>query len=354
MVGPSQLPSETSALPELPADALYVPLEQGGVNFEVLVADNRASIRQLGESLVEEYPAGFNQLLKVGALELALRPQHLPWLAEILNHPEAAPEQPGQAQRQARPIWPAALALTLLAALAGGGYWLWNTPQRQAAQLSSLLGRDTQRFQVLPGRDGVFYVAAGNDRDGTWAQQALLRGDTGRNTRVVSPRRENERLAHWLADTHPDLPYYRLQLDNPRRPQLWISQQRGALSPDARGKLGRQLAEQLPYADQVDIVPMDDAAAARQAETGLLRLALPYNRKDNRDSVTFVIAGALDDGELQRARQFVDGYYRQWGSRYVQFAIELKDDWLKGKSFKYGNQGYVKMETGHWYFPKPL
>ena len=87
---------------------------------------------------------------------------------------------------------------------------------------------------------------------------------------------------------------------------------------------------------------------------GLARQALPFRRHNHPDSVTFVIEGSLDDGELQRARQFVDGYYRQWGSRYVQFATELKDDWLKGKSFKYGNQGYVKMETGHWYFPKPL
>ncbi|MDI8799794.1 hypothetical protein MJM59_28450, partial [Salmonella enterica subsp. enterica serovar Montevideo] len=42
-----------------------------------------------------------------------------------------------------------------------------------------------------------------------------------------------------------------------------------------------------------------------------------------------------DDVEILRARQFVDSYYRTWGGRYVQFAIELKDDWLKGRSFQY-------------------
>ncbi|WP_306461289.1 PrgH/EprH family type III secretion apparatus protein, partial [Pseudomonas fluorescens] len=47
-------------------------------------------------------------------------------------------------------------------------------------------------------------------------------------------------------------------------------------------------------------------------------------------------------------------FNQQWGERYVHFAIELKDDWLKGKSFQYGPQGYVKMTPSSWYFPKPL
>ena len=46
--------------------------------------------------------------------------------------------------------------------------------------------------------------------------------------------------------------------------------------------------------------------------------------------------------------------YLQWGDRYVHFAIELKDDWMKGKSFQYGADGYIKMTPSSWYFPKPL
>ncbi|WP_053006630.1 PrgH/EprH family type III secretion apparatus protein [Chromobacterium subtsugae] len=352
VVGPEPMLDSAATLPELPADTLYVPLAQGGVNFELQAADGRASIRQLGEHAADAYPAELNRALKIGELELALRHPGQAWTEDILLHPQAAAPAAERPDRASRPAWPAALAIVLLAALAGGAYWLWDTPQRQAAQLSALLGRDAQRFQVLPGRDGAFYVAAADDRDAAWARQALLRG--GGLARVINPRRENERIDRWLADSRPGLAYYRLQLDDPRRPQLWTSLQRSALSAADTAALSQQLAGQLPYAERVDIVPMDDAAAAREAEAGLTRQALPFSRNKHPDSITFVIEGALDDGELQRARQFVDGYYRQWGSRYVQFATELKDDWLKGKSFKYGDQGYVKMETGHWYFPKPL
>lgn len=354
LVGPSL--AAPGQLPELPADTLYVPLEQGGVNFELLIdADDLAhvTLRELHDAGGEERPVAFNQPLHVGALTLALRPEHLSWSPEVLGYPETA--TPGDSKPARRhPVAAVALATLALVLLAGGGYWLWNSPQRQAAELNALLGRDSLRFQVLPGRNGVFYVAAHSERDSAWARQVIARGDYNRPAQVIHPEQENERIASWLADHYPSLAYYRLQLDDPRRPQLWLSRQRTPLNEAQRQQLGRSLAAIMPYADRVDVVALDDATAAQQAEAGLARQALPYSRSDRADGVTFVIQGALDDGELLRARRFVDDYYRRWGGRYVQFAIELKDDWLKGRSFRYGAQGYVKMSPGHWYFPKPL
>ncbi|QRO35241.1 PrgH/EprH family type III secretion apparatus protein [Chromobacterium violaceum] len=356
LVGPESALAADGLPPELPADSLFVPLAEGGVNFELLLDNGCARLRTLGDEVTES-EAPFNQPLSVGALRLALRPQHLPWQAEILNgfEPTGAPAAPSSATpgRAGRALL-ALGALCAVALLAAGGHWLWNSQQRQVAELSALLGDDGQRFHVLPGRDGVYYVAAADARDGVWARQSLLRAEFRQPVQIVEPAGESERVSRWLSESRPELAFYRLLLDDPRRPQLWISRQRSPLDEASRQKLASQLSALMPYAERVSIVPVDDEAASRQAEEGLSRQALPFTRNDQRDSVTFVIAGALDDGELQRARQFVDAYYRQWGGRYVQFAIELKDDWLKGKSFKYGSQGYVKLNSGHWYFPKPL
>ncbi|MGC0152634.1 PrgH/EprH family type III secretion apparatus protein [Chromobacterium vaccinii] len=352
LVGPERtLDGGGGAPPELPADTLYVPLEYGGVNFEVIVDGDQATIRELGPDDAEARVVDFSQALDVGALQLALRPRHQDWLPDALSAP-AQPE--AGAAREPRRGWWWLPALALVLAAAGGAWWLWNSPQRQAAELSTLLGGNPQRFRVLDGRDGRFYVASADLRARAWAAQALLRSEYRDKAQALDPGQENERIARWLADTRPGLAYYHLQLDDPRQPQLWISRQRAPLDARARQLLSLQLMGQLPYASQVDIVDIDDASAAQAAESGLSRQALPFSRSANPDSVTFVIEGALDDGELERARRFVDGYYRQWGGRYVQFAIELKDDWLKGKSFAYGSQGYVKMTAGHWYFPKPL
>ncbi|WP_071761351.1 PrgH/EprH family type III secretion inner membrane ring protein [Burkholderia ubonensis] len=356
LVGASSELTAPDQLPELPNDTLYIPLEEGGVNFELLIDETdleRVTLRELSDGVSEERPTAFNLPLRVGALAMALRPEHLPWSPEVLGYADSeSTVNPISARRHPRiAIALASLALILLT---GGGYWLLNSPQRQASELNALLGRDSQRFQVLPGRDDVFYIAAANERDSVWARQVIARGDYNRPAQVINPARENQRVASWLADNYPNLAYYRLQFDNMRRPQLWVSHQRAAMSDSARQRLAHGLTAIMPYAERVDIVGLDDATAANQAEAGLKRQALPYTRSDHADGVTFVIQGALDDGELLRARRFVDAYYRQWGGRYVQFAVELKDDWLRGRSFRYGDQGYVKMSLGHWYFPKPL
>ncbi len=93
----------------------------------------------------------------------------------------------------------------------------------------------------------------------------------------------------------------------------------------------------MPYADSVNITLMDDVTAAGQAEAGLKQQALPYSRRNHKGR-NVCYSGALDDVEILRARQFVDSYYRTWGGRYVQFAIELKDDWLKGAHFSTGRK----------------
>lgn len=349
------------SIPDLPEDTLFIPLEQGGVNFEVVFSASSPEdilLRELpgDENKTSENKVIFNHVMYVGALALALRPEHLLWSPEIIANQIANQKAKRSEEFRSRPRYtPTLIALAIAALLLlAGGYWLWNTPQQQTNELSMLLGNENQRFLVLPGRDKTLYVVAANERDASWAQQVIAQGDNSDPAKVISSEGENERVARWLADNYPTLAYYRLQLADPRRPQLWISRQRSMMSNDGLQMLNSRLMSLLPYTNRIDIVSIDDATAVHQAEAELKRQALPYSRSDQTDGVTFVIQGALDDGELLRARQFVDNYYRQWGGRYVQFAIELKEDWLKGHSFQYGDQGYVKINPSHWYFPKPL
>lgn len=343
-------------IPELPGDTLFIPLGKGGINFEVLFDEARPEniiLRELAEveHQAHERTATFNQILHVGELMIALRPEHLSWSSEIIEYPKAKASQDAKA---AKHYAPTLLAIATVSVFLVGGFLLWSSPQQQANELNMLLGNEHQRFQVLPGRNKIFYIIAANERDAIWAQQVIARGDYNDPAKVINPQQENERVTQWLADNYPAMAYYRLQLDEPRQPQLWISRQRSQLSEGDTQTLSISLMDLLPYADRINIVYMDDTAAVRQAETELNRQALPFSRSDQANGVTFVIQGSLDDGELLRARLLIDDYYRQWGGRYVQFAIELKDNWLKGHSFQYGDQGYVKMSPGHWYFPKPL
>jgi hypothetical protein len=54
---------------------------------------------------------------------------------------------------------------------------------------------------------------------------------------------------------------------------------------------------------------------------------------------------------LQKIRGFVETFYRQWGTHYVHYLVEMEDDLRKGKSFEYGAMGsYIKTAPSHWDF----
>ncbi len=348
-------------LPSLPANTIFVPMTNGGVNFEVQAKEAPSDTLTIHELAVaepvKEIAYLFNTVSHVGELAIAIRRVEDSWSKEVTDYLQAAPASPKDklplvTQRGFRPL----LIVMVVVLLGGTGLFLypWDVTQRQIVSLSDVLGDKTSRYQILSGRDHQFYVITNNERDTSWARQAIVRSDFSKQAQVISQQDEARRIRTWLATNEPSLNYHRLILDKPITPRLVLSQERSALSPEARRALSSKLKIEFPYASSVDIVSASDQSIAQQAQDGLERLAAPFTRINNADSVTFVIEGALADSELQSIRTFVDDYYQQWDGRYVQFAIELKDDWLKGKSFKYGNQGYVKMTTQHWYFPKPI
>ena len=176
--------------------------------------------------------------------------------------------------------------------------------------------------------------------------------NNGVSGKVLVIDQERRRLEKLLVDHDPQLAWHSLDLKDPAVPRLLLSAQRNLLTPQMQAQLLDVLLKAAPYAREVTVQVQDDNLLADLAEQGLRRLSLAFDRVGHDDSVTFAIEGDLQDSELAAARQYVDGFYRQWGDRYVNFAVALKDDSLKGKSFQTGPQGYIKMTSSSWHFPK--
>ncbi|WP_164521434.1 PrgH/EprH family type III secretion apparatus protein [Iodobacter ciconiae] len=352
--------NEDELLPQhhsLPENTIFVPMKDGGINFEIQAEDAQPGTITLYE-LAADTPAKeihqpFNTVSHIGKLTIAIRRIEESWSEEIINYQQEIPAPASHSIKQ-RGFRPLLIAVTT-ALLIGTALFFYNQniARQHITHLSDVLGDQTGKYQIHAGQDNRLYIIANNERDASWARQALIHSDFSQPTRVISLQDEARRIRHWLAENEPGLSYHRLQIDNPLLPRLLISLERSNSDPKNHQQLSKKLKAELPYAGDIEIVPTSDHYIAQQAQAGLERLAAPFTRINNPDSVTFVIQGALADSELQNIRTFVDDYYRQWDGRYVQFAIELKDDWLKGKSFTFGNQGYVKMAPQHWYFPPP-
>ena len=110
----------------------------------------------------------------------------------------------------------------------------------------------------------------------------------------------------------------------------------------------------MPYSEMVIVDKWDDAMLEQQARTGLDLIGITYLPKFDDHRITFLIQGDLTDVELLNLQKFTHNFYQYFGTEYIHFSVDLDDDWLKGKSFKYNGNGYVKLAPKHWFFTKSL
>ncbi|MFJ4454752.1 PrgH/EprH family type III secretion apparatus protein [Pseudomonas sp. NPDC089392] len=340
----------------VPEDAIYIPLECGGGNFEVLLGDNDGSgcaVRILGDEGVVERPLPFQSLENLSGLLIAVRPFDEAWQSELLVRGPAVLAEPEPARVPSTVSRRVAIG-AVLAMMVGLAMFGWHASRpTPVSNVEALIAGGNNSMVVVHGRDQAIYVFADSERDAGWGRQVLVRNGYSA-TQVMTTYDERRRLESLVSSLAPQLAYHRVDLSDPLVPRLLISRQRSLLTPELQRRLERALGAIAPYAREIKIVLSDDDELLHLAEQGLQRLALLFTRHKHADSVTFTVEGTLEDPELQALGDFVAEFGRQWGERYVHFAIALKDDRLKGKSFQYGPQGYIKMTPSSWYFPKPL
>ncbi|WP_160105129.1 PrgH/EprH family type III secretion apparatus protein [Pseudomonas izuensis] len=352
VVGAVDLLGEGGLTASVPADAIFVPLDEGGCNFEVLadqVTSDGVPLRVLNES-AEIRVYAFQTREQIGGLYIALRREDQSWAPELLRQPcNASPDATAVVWRRAPSTRWVACGLALAALVVAVGIRAVPEPTPET-DIRALIAGVSAEVEVLRGRDHRVYVFVSSERDAGWSRQVLMRDNT-LNGKVLVMDQERRRLEQLLIDHDPQLAWHSLDLKDPSVPRLLLSAQRNLLTPQKQTRLLEMLLAAAPYARDIAVQLQDDHLLASLAEEGLQRLSLSFNRVGQGDGVTFAVTGNLQDSELAAARQFVDSFYRQWGDRYVHFTVELKDDALKDKSFQTGPQGYVKMTSSSWHFP---
>ncbi|WP_426811250.1 PrgH/EprH family type III secretion apparatus protein [Pseudomonas sp. WOUb67] len=356
VAGPEEKFCSTEHPLSIPEEAIYIPLACGGRNFEVLLGDNDGSgcdVRIFSDEGVVERLIPFQSLENISGLLIAVRPFDEAWRSELLERAPvvlAASEPVRVPSFVSRRVVVGAVLVMLVGFAIFGWHASRHTP---VANVEALIAGGNNSMVVVYGRDRAIYVFADAERDAAWGRQVLVRNGYSA-TQVMTTYDERRRLESLVSSLAPQLAYHRIDLSDPLVPQLWISRQRSVLPPGLQSRLVSALVAVAPYAREIKIVQSDDDELLHLAEQGLQRLALPFTQHKHAGGVTFSVEGSLEDAELQALGDFVTAFGQQWGERYVHFVIELKDDWLKGKSFQYGPQGYIKMTPSSWYFPKPL
>lgn len=244
--------------------------------------------------------------------------------------------------------------ILLICAFAGFTWFHYNNEEGERNTLLNLMGGDQQSYFVSRGQDAKWYIFTENRQEHDWVLRAIQKSGNFDRSVVISKRDERLWLANEISVRWPTIKFHLIRLDDPENPEVVLSKERGAMVPgsDAEFKaLQTGLLNLLPYAKKIHFSTISDEIVARQAEQGLKKIAAIYSKKKQSDSLTFTFRGSLNDNELNTLKLFITNFNVKWQGNYARFEVELENDWLKGKSYQYGADGYIKLTPKHWQFP---
>lgn len=347
-----------------PDNTIYIPCSVPSPNFEILVPEEKNKLLIVHEFNArgpagKEIPA--NEPIAIGEQKICWRDEKDVFYDDVLT--DHANQQPIGDEEQKNdvaiyhgkgPWWKFAAALAIISCISAAGYSYLNESQRQITSVSEFLDNKVGDYKVIYGKDNIIYILSESESAAQWAIQSMIRTPSPYGTKILTTDSEEQRIGKWIESNWPQVKIHRVRLDIPDHPVIEVSAERAKLSPAEMKKFTDSVAKNINYAADVSINSISDESIRRLAIDGLEKLSLAFTEVKNSNSVTLVIQGALDDGEFERLKNFITHYSQVWKGEYVQFVMEFEDDWLKGRSYKFGERGYVKLSPGHWYFPRNI
>ncbi|MEJ2795733.1 PrgH/EprH family type III secretion apparatus protein [Iodobacter sp. LRB] len=313
----------------------------------------------------EKIQLKYNEIQAVGGLRFAIKRSDELWCDEVLqgNGPqllvaEAAAQpsklacSPTTGIRRLGWVWWGLVLLILL--LLGGGALAWNAQSStpKVENIHKILHGSSNAYTVSLGRDQTYTVFAQTERDALWARQALMRSSLHTAWRVTTAVDERRRLSPLLE--REGVMFFTLRFQAPLQPTILLSSTRMGNDASTQARVRSLLMQIMPYAEQVSMEWHSDAAVAEAAQDSLKRIGLEYRLQQGKKEIGLVSSVYAGDVRLAEFKRVTEAFYATWGDRYVHFNAELRDDWLKDKSFKYGQEGYVRMSPSHWLIGEPV
>ncbi|HEY4144858.1 PrgH/EprH family type III secretion apparatus protein [Pinirhizobacter sp.] len=333
----------------------FIPDDALESSFIIRIPADEPSVSQVGEILDGAADMSFRdiatqQVHTVAGIHLALRRANEPWSTQVLGFapPPAslAVRDRSRFQRWHRRSLLGVAATAALVCLALGARYL--VTRSQVRSIEQVLANAGDRYTVVAGRDGKFYVMGDAD-DIAWARRATRRAGWGEVV-VLSRQQERERIESTLVRRKLDLVIVRL--DSPSSPSVMLSSDTGVL-PGVAAAVRSQVMDAAPYASDARIESIGDADLYRRATAQLAQASIEVRGERTTAGMALVNAAYLDDRGLRAMSLAAEEFGKEWGTRRITFRIRMWDDLLKGRSFQYDNDQLVALGRGSWVFSTP-
>ncbi len=304
-------------------------------------------------------PAAFNEIEQIDNLIIAIKKQSDQWSDAVLQY--IPPEKEAALTAEQEELTPKSrfkkfrfitATVVVICALAGITTWFNNTNSEQKIKksLTDTIAGSVNPVSIIKGNQNTYYLLALTQRDFDWILQALQKNPRPDDEKieVILLSEEPEQLTNRFWDK--DYPVLTIDFSAPISPVVKVVTE-SELSPDKLKEIKDLSLQWIPFARTPVIKTYNKNTIISQAEDRLKLIYLPFAKLTTSQGTTFSIRGELSDNELFQLNHFIAAYKKEWGSRYINFDIQLENNLLKGKSYFNGEKGYVLMGKSHWYFP---
>jgi type III secretion system PrgH/EprH family protein len=388
-IGRNDLSRETGLTGELHAlrnttNALYIPGQDGAPNVRIYFGseaqrrdsntivpqscDADFAIHYLREGGSEVCNGRYNAICRNGTIAFSVKFAGDDWSEEVLQYtrdPVAdVPDAPNSVQTDLRglairrtalshrlkylvPVCALALFGILVSAL---GVWQYekNLNERKLEQLALSIAPSPGRNYIITTTEGI-QVFSTTASGAQWIRQLLLKAPPGYPVRVASLQDERRRVETRL--DNEGVRFVTVRLEDPARPTLVVI---ADATEAEKARALEAVRAAMPYSRTFAVAEVTLRSLDEQAQALLSATASPFSRAERKDGATYLITGALGDESLASLQQLVGQFSQKWGTRSIDFRVQIRTDWLKGKTYREGGDGYVLLDPASWFFPHTL
>jgi Type III secretion system protein PrgH-EprH (PrgH). len=232
--------------------------------------------------------------------------------------------------------------------------YTFDHEDKYISNLKSMIDKAPGAYEIRMDKTNAIYILAEKNNTANWIKQALVKNNPYNTIQVLTYQEVQTKVADVLRNVSPSLRYHTVKISSNNAITVVLSTERsGTLSQQHRNDIVGAIKSTFPWTKAINFDYLSDNVVSTFAENGFKSIVKDYSLTKNEDHVSISVSGELPDNVIYELKDFIGRFQSEWKGNYVLFSMNLENDWLKGKSYQYGEKGYIKMSPGHWFFNYP-
>lgn len=238
------------------------------------------------------------------------------------------------------------IVLLLLVIVAGFIWYKKLENDRLVLTLNEELAGAPMPVDIVHGRDNnIIYVLTHNFQAMEWTREAIFKLQDKNNVVPIWLTQQRNDVISQLANA--GYPVLQIDYSKPQHPSIALYR---GLTQQEEQNFKAIVLQKIPFALDIKVLVKTKAQLLQEARQGLDRLHIYYRQINSTGGYSLIVRDALSDSTLHSLQNFIKQFNHQWGTRVINFSINLDENWLQDKSYVDSSNGYLFLNPRHWYF----